>query len=313
MTRLVLLAISGLLLAGCIAPPQPDSDAVSDPSDHDPDAMSANEVVGEPTVAPCTQGGLGLPAGAFCAQKVVKVEGAMRLTRLEVDLATFNGDVAMRAATPGEWSFVATLRASGATADEARKRLDEIEFSWGHTDGSSHYLSALAKPRGNDGSGLSAAFEVSLPRETRLDLVARNVNGAVRVEGLVADTLSAHSVNGKVDVEARATHVDLDTVNGAIDAKLTPAGVGRFEARSVNGQVRLAVPEGAAYGYDVDADSTNGEVTIDLKDGEHAGGRKSEYGPGQERQFRTTDLESRERRAHVALTTVNGKVHVTPL
>lgn len=311
---LVLFSLSSLALAGCIDVPGSDNDAraAGNPSPTPGGSMSGTEDR-EETAGPCTNGNLG-----FCATRVITVTGSISgLDTLEVDLGTFNGFVKVKTGSAGSWGLVATLSARGATPDEARAGVEDIEFAWSHESAAGHFLLAEAsyEGRGDDNKDRQADLEVTMPPEMALRLVASTINGQVSVKDVKTDGLSASTTNGAIKVDATVTQVDLQTVNGQVDAKLTPAGSGRIKASSVNGQVSLRVPEGAQHGYDLRGTTTNGQVDIDLQDGDVGPCPKgSQYytPPCNERTFKTRNFDGRAIRSHVTLSTVNGGVEAGP-
>lgn len=305
-----LLLTLGLLAAGCIAPP----DGQSPGGARAPNAggsMTAKETR-EDAVALCTDG-LALGVGRFCATRTVRVEGDLSgLGHMEVDLATFNGNVDLADHEEGGWSLVATLRARGATEADAKANLEKIRFTWSHESGGTHFVAAKAEsPRETDG-GYAASLAAALPRSVVLVVTAATSNGNVAVKNVATDGLSAQTSNGAVEVDATVTQVDLRTSNGRIGGKLVPTGSGRVSAATSNGAIELAFPEDARHGYDLDAQTSNGKVTVNLRDGEttRKGPSNPYYDPQNDARFTTHGYASRAIQSSVTLTTSNGAITV---
>ena len=93
------------------------------------------------------------------------------------------------------------------------------------------------RKRNND---VRVAFRVSVPDRVHLD--AKNTNGDVRVSGLSGDVAAA-AVNGDVTAESTGL-VSATTVNGSIDAALGAAPGENLSFRTVNGRIRLTLPDG---------------------------------------------------------------------
>lgn len=312
--RVLILLATALLAAGCIAPPgedrQPGERTVNSGGD-----MTAAETRAE-SVDVCKDGVTLLGGeGQFCAERRVEVEGTISgISRMDVDLRTFNGAVEAFDDQEGHWGLTAVLRARGATADEAKRNLEKIAFSYAHEAAGSHFLTAEASTKDQRGNGLSASLHVTLPRSIAYVLVASTTNGGVAVKGLRTDGLSAHTTNGVVSVDADVTHVDLVTTNGDIQATLTPTSSGRVSALTTNGDVALTLPEDATRGYDLEARTTNGQVDVRLRDGATTNDQPSNpyYDANKEARFRTTDFGARRLQTTVTLVTTNGGVTVDP-
>lgn len=309
--RLALL-VATLLLAGCIAPPDPEGPAAR--SSNAGGDMTAKESKQEKTEL-CRSGVDIVGGGQFCAERRLVMEGdILGVSRLEVDLSTFNGGINLGTSDEGSWGMEVVLRARGTTEEEAKRNLDRIQFSWSHVDGGTHFLMAKASYEGRE-SGYSASIAAELPRSILMQVVARTTNGAIEVEGVRTDGLSAQTTNGAVQIMADVTQVDVQTTNGAVDAKLRPTASGRISLTTTNGALALEVPEGRTHGYDVEGRTTNGKVDISLKDGQVRRSQPSNpyYDPQNDAQFKTEGYEERSIQSLVRLKSVNGAVTVRPL
>jgi Putative adhesin len=310
--RALLVTAVLLLMAGCIAPPEPPTSSTTTTAG--PEEMTAKETRDQ-SAALCTDGIDLSNDNRFCATRTITVDGTISgIGKLEVDVGTFNGGVAFAPAPEGQWGFTATLKARGATAEDALANLDDIQFEWSHVSGSAHFLHALAKKEGS-GNGYAAAFDVTLPPSITYVLAAQTSNGVVKVAGLRTDSLSAQTSNGMVDVDAAVTNVQLATSNGEIHAKLDPVGSGRLTLTTSNGRVDLALPEDARRGYEVEGTTSNGEVEIRLRDGRVGDcpqGSQYYTPPCSHRTFQTSGFAGRAVQSRVVVTTSNGDVAVGP-
>lgn len=312
-TPVILLVALGTLAAGCIAPPGDDAPAGARTANSG-GSMTAKETH-EEKVALCTSG-LGLPSGAqFCAERTLRVEGDVSgISRMDVDLETFNGDVDLSDHAEGGWSLVAVLRARGASEAEAKANLDKIAFAWGHQEGDTHFLAAKAQSPREPAGGHSASLAAELPRSILLVASLGTSNGDVRVADVATDGLAAHTSNGNVEIDASVTQADLRTSNGKVDARLDPTGSGRIGASTSNGAITLELPEDARHGYDLDARTSNGKVAINLRDGETKRDAPSNpyYDPQNDARFTTRGYASRGVQSIVHLVTSNGAITVDP-
>jgi DUF4097 and DUF4098 domain-containing protein YvlB len=82
-----------------------------------------------------------------------------------------------------------------------------------------------------------------VPRGTVVDL--RNTNGKLQLEGLAGE-VHARTVNGGIEARGISAQVlEASTVNGGVEVEITAplAGAGKVTLESVNGGVRLSLPE----------------------------------------------------------------------
>lgn len=309
--RLVALAlVAAALAAGCIQPSDPSVADSPPPNTHnDGGNMTAREQVANAT---CSGNGGSKP---FCASRTVSVSGALSgIAKMDVDLKTTNGHVNVRQSGSSSWSLVAVLKAYGATQEEANANVARITYSWRHTDGSSHFLQAEARQPDDCQCNAQASIDATLPTGLAMVVTAETTNGAIDVEGKT-DGLSAHTTNGAISANADVTQVALATTNGRIDATLRPTASGRISATTTNGQVELSLPEDAQRGYDVTGRTTNGAVTISLKDGDLGPcpqGSQYYTPPCNERTFKTHGYDQRAIQTGVSASGTNGQIVVKP-
>lgn len=319
MSRLPSLGLVALLLtaAGCITLPE---DAETIAQRENAAQGNANMTAKESTVEAaglCDQGlNFGVDnSGRFCATRTITIEGALTgISRLDVSLETFNGDVKIEEGPVGRWGLVASLEARGDSAAEATSRLDDIAWRWAHEAAGAHFLEAVAEPDGKS-DHLEADITLTMPRGLVMTLVAASSNGDVEIASGTTDGLALATSNGDITVQAEVTQVSLTTSNGDVDASLRPLSNGRWVMASSNGDVTLTVPEGAAYGYDIDGSTSNGEVDYTLKDGDKGPcPQGSEYytPPCNQRTFLTKAFHSRDRQVTAQLSTSNGDVDAGP-
>lgn len=301
-----------VVLAGCIAAPTPEevreAAAIAPPADR-VDGMTAESTIVDSTAA-CDDGGLQIPPGAFCAERIMTATGRIGLDRLPVDLETVNGGISIDSGDSDAWSFIATIKTRALTEDAARSGLDSA-WTWGHERDGAHVL--YAKPQRTptlDALGAtleSATYEIVLPGWLVLELVAKGTNGAIAV-ALDTDGLTAETTNGAIVLAGAVTDASLKTSNGAITAALTPARSGTITASTTNGAIAINVPEGREMGYDIEGRTTNGDVQILLEDGTVK--ESSESYVDKSASFRTDGYEARAVQTKMSLETTNGNIVV---
>jgi hypothetical protein len=105
----------------------------------------------------------------------------------------------------------------------------------------------------------SVEFRVILPRGVRLD--TRTVNGGITIDRAGSEVI-ANTVNGSITANSLRGPVNAKTVNGAIRVRMESlAGVGDLSYETVNGSVRLELPD--ALSADLDVSTVNGSIRTD--------------------------------------------------
>ena len=103
-------------------------------------------------------------------------------------------------------------------------------------------------------------YHIQIPAYARVEV--KTVNGRIRITGLKGE-VSAKTVNGGVDIEDAGGEVKAATVNGSLRAEYSSvAGSGRSSFRTVNGRMRVTLPEDASA--DVEARTVNGRISTDF-------------------------------------------------
>ncbi len=111
----------------------------------------------------------------------------------------------------------------------------------------------------NRDNDVAVEFVVKVP--AGVHLVAKNVNGEVKAEGMRAD-VEGISVNGNVTIATTGVG-RAKTVNGSIDAKVGSSSWNdSLEFTTVNGTIDVTLPAGASA--DLEAKTVNGGVYSDF-------------------------------------------------
>jgi len=149
---------------------------------------------------------------------------------------------------------------------------------------------------GGDTSG-SVSYELEVPADTELDAI-ETVNGDVVID-TVSGNVKASTVNGTLKVSDLAADVNLETVNGGVEARFAHLGAGqRVNAEAVNGAITLVLPADASAR--VEAETVNGGIDGD------------DFGLKVEKGFVGRDLSGQigAGDARISLDTVNGSIHI---
>ena len=174
------------------------------------------------------------------------------------ELINVNGRITAEV-SDGKEVVVEGRRSAKARSDEAAKELlGKLEIR--EEVGGSTVRVESRPPRMSGFGGLEVEWTVKVPKGLTVDL--RTVNGGVRVNGLsgeihaktvnggvkgqniIAETIEASSVNGGVDIELGAPldstdSVDVSTVNGGVSLSMPSESKATITARAVNGGVRV--------------------------------------------------------------------------
>ncbi len=174
-----------------------------------------------------------------------------------VEVVNVNGEIRAEASPDGAVHVRAERSARAGSDQAAQDVLRQIEMR--EEVGASGVRIETRGPRGA-WRGHKVTYAVQVPAGVHVDL--RTVNGGVRLDNVGGD-VRASSTNG--GVRGRLTTVsllDARTTNGGVELELSGALAqdGRVSLASVNGGVRLALPE--ATQADVTARCTNGRVTV---------------------------------------------------
>ncbi len=172
-------------------------------------------------------------------------------------------------------------------------------------------------PENTHGIQFNVAYTITAPKGVKLRV--QTTNGAIRVDDVagrvdvqstngsitlddVSGAAEARSTNGRIEIEDGGGAIIARTTNGSVNVRTAHdlSGISEIQARSVNGSVRLALPEGLHF--DLSAGTVHGSVTSDYElDSVRAQSRK--------------ELEGRagDGGPRVELETTNGSVRITKL
>jgi hypothetical protein len=171
---------------------------------------------------------------------------------LRVD-ARPNGGVSVTAGRDGAVSGSARLQAQAETEQEARALLSQVQIQAG-PDGIS-----AAGPKNGDNRSWSATFALFAPKHQDLEILA--TNGPVSLTG-INGRITATSVNGPIALDGVGGDVKVRMTNGPLTVVLDGnewAGAG-LDAELTNGPVTIKIPEG--YSANLDAGTVNGPLSL---------------------------------------------------
>lgn len=174
-----------------------------------------------------------------------------------VEIINVNGQITAEAATGDRVEVQAERSASAGSDDAARELLGKIEMREEASPERVRIETVAPKIRFG---GHKVAYTVRVPAGVHVDL--RTVNGGVRLDN-VGGEVRATSTNGGIKGRVAASSViEARTTNGGVELDLTGAfgAGGRMTVSSVNGGVRIRVPEDTKA--DLSARCTNGHISV---------------------------------------------------
>lgn len=172
---------------------------------------------------------------------------------LSVD-ARPNGGIEVMAWNRNEVRVLAKVTARADDRADAQDIVDDVDISTRGTieaDG----------PRTRRGESWWVSYRIQVPADYDLDL--ESTNGGIHVEG-VNGRLVLETTNGGIDLVEVAGDVRARTTNGGLDVALTGSrwqGAG-LDAQTTNGGITLSIPEG--YSADLETGTRNGGFDIEF-------------------------------------------------
>lgn len=173
--------------------------------------------------------------------------------RLGVDSEP-NGGIKVEGWDRGEVRVRAKVTATARTEADARSMASEVRIETGptiHAEG----------PETGRRSHWSVSYQISVPRRSGLAL--RSHNGGISITDVHGD-IEAETTNGGLSLSGLSGQVRGRTTNGGLSVRLAGtewAGEG-LDAQTTNGGVTLAVPEG--YNAHLEASTVNGGMNIEF-------------------------------------------------
>lgn len=137
-------------------------------------------------------------------------------------------------------------------------------------------------------------------------LSAKSSGGSIFIDEIKCGEVSLESSGGSVSGEVISNLVDIETSGGSIDVKIESAKSGRYDISSSGGSVSVYVKAGGKYGYDVSAETSGGEITINLSNCE----RVDDYDDDSEAHYRTRNYNSKNIQVQMEVETSGGSIFV---
>jgi len=202
-------------------------------------------------VARCERWNQGNDREQVCEERVARI-AAPRL--LSVD-GRENGGVEVRAWDGGGVEIRQRIQAWAPSRGEAQQVARQVRV---HTDGGTIYADG---PRSERRSGYAVSYVILVPRRT--DLRVETHNGPVAING-VTGRMQLSAVNGPLALKDLGGDVHARAQNGPLTVRLAGSrwsGQG-LDAETTNGPVTLSVPSG--YAATLTTGTVNGPMNVDF-------------------------------------------------
>jgi hypothetical protein len=213
-------------------------------------AAAAQDADGD-WVARCYRNHRGDHREIFCEERETRLAAPRRLS---VD-GRQNGGVAVRAWDGDQVLVRQRVQAWADSRDEARALAGRVRV---HTAGGEVYADG---PDTDHDQGFAVSYEILVPR--RMDLSVETRNGPISVNG-VTGHIELRAQNGPLALRDLGGEVHARAQNGPLSVTLSGtrwSGSG-LDAETTNGPVTLSVPDG--YRATLTTGTVNGPMNIDL-------------------------------------------------
>jgi len=162
-----------------------------------------------------------------------------------------NGGIAVKGSDRSDVLVRACVQAWGNSAEAAKSLADHVSINTGGT----------IKADGPGENGWSVSYQILVPRNTNLDLMAHN--GGITITG-VDGTAKFETQNGGVFLSDVAGNFSGRTTNGGVFVKLSGQSWrgGGLDVTTSNGGVNIQMPEN--YAAHVETGTVNGGFSSDI-------------------------------------------------
>lgn len=174
-----------------------------------------------------------------------------------VEIRNVNGKIAVERSSGRTVEVMATLKARGATPEDAKRALERIEIVEDASPSSIRIETKVQRDSGWRGSNANVAYTVRVPDGGALTF--RTVNGGLDLRD-ISGTITAETTNGGIDARDVAGSIDASTTNGGIDVEMRELNEGGAKLECTNGGISLALPADARA--NVSARVANGGIDV---------------------------------------------------
>jgi DUF4097 and DUF4098 domain-containing protein YvlB len=212
-------------------------------------------------IAGCIVIGVPVPAGGILAAEHERTEqiSAPLPPGGSVSVMTHNGSITVSGAETEECTVTAKIRVRAGSAESAKKLAQEVKVRI--EPSGDKLLIRHDKPSTLDHYSITISFEVTVPKDTALELTS--YNGQITIQEICAP-VKAHTHNGRIVCRDTSGDLKLKTYNGKVDATHAPEPTRTcsIDIVSHNGKICLAAPKHLSASADVH--THNGAISTEL-------------------------------------------------
>lgn len=244
--------------------------------------------------------------GTYRAETTESFTGAMTADSVYLSVDNFNGPISVSTWDKSEFSVELLIKAKGTTTSQAEGNLEDfvIDFDESVVQGQGRLVLGYGIPV-TSYNKYSVQVEVFLPADAVIDLELESSNGAMSLKDVVGGEIQLDTSNGVFTFDnVYAESINAETSNGAIDLTLPCTVTGEYVLRTSNGQVDLSVSSSSDVGYDLDASTSTGVVSIGLPNLDYSVNQRTS------KEARTVGFEGKEIQITLDVSTSNGNVDV---
>jgi hypothetical protein len=263
-------------------------------------------------------------AGTYRAETTESFTGTMTADSVYLSVDNFNGPVSVSTWDRNEYSFELLIKAKGTTTSQAERNLEDfvIDFDESVVQGRGRLVLGYGIPM-TDYNKYSVQVVAFLPADAVIDLELDSSNGAMTLTDVVggeiqldtsngafafdnvyAESINAETSNGAISGDFESLDTFISTSNGAIDLTLPCTVTGEYILRTSNGQVDVSVSSSSDVGYDIDASTSNGAVSIGLPNLDYSVNQRTS------KEARTVGFSGKEIQITLDVSTSNGSLDI---
>lgn len=135
-------------------------------------------------------------------------------------------------------------------------------------------------------------------------LVHDSSSGDLEVFGGTVDSVRTETSSGDVTMELRIRDLTHSSSSGDLVADLVPRADGGMQVSTSSGDVTIDLAPGAAHGYHIIADTSSGDIDVDVEDGD------VESEDEDHMEVRTSGFNRRDIRTSLSIDTSSGDITV---
>lgn len=218
------------------------------------------------------------------AEETRTLTGDVTQGSLDFMVRNYNGVIFVETWDSPEYKIDLHIEARANTDAKAQENLEKLKEELTDTiQGGSQQVSLEFDNPFSEWTFYSITITVFLPEDVLNELDLQTSNGAIFITDVICDTaildtsngmiefdgleavvIDASTSNGKITGLLQGEEVDLSTSNGSVDLNLPCTISGEYKIDTSNGGISITVPDAGNIGYDIDADTSLGNINVNL-------------------------------------------------